>query len=98
MVEANGSYKIYEELEARLGVIENEITEQTDVMRKGFQDVAKEIRLTREQGFLPLSVVEKMVDKNDARSSRNFDKVVTVLVLILTVVLGLKIMFPQVLK
>lgn len=104
----NGTARISKALEehsGKLDILESILIEGFhklhSTMDIGFNNVAKELRLTRESGFIPAPIVERMLENQDKTNNKNTDKIFKVLVLVfgsvLVVVLGLKAFFPHIL-
>lgn len=104
----NGATKITQALQehsGKLDILENILIDGFHklhtTMDIGFSNVANELKLTRESGFIPAPIVEKMLDNQDKINNKNTDKVFRVLLFafgsVLLVVLGLKAFFPHIL-
>ena len=104
---SNGATKIQtaiEHLTQKHTSLEMILNDGFKQMHEGLTDVSNEIRLTRAEGFLPLSVVNKLLDSNiitsDKMGDRTFKVMLTILNVMIGVILcllGLKQFFPQIL-
>lgn len=105
---ANGAArisKVLEEHSGKLDILENILIDGFhklhSTMDRGFSNVANELKLTRESGFIPAPIVEKMLENQDKINNKNADKVYRILLVVfgsvLLVVLGLKAFFPHLL-
>ena len=95
---SNGAGRIKEAIEhltEKQGTIETILMEGFDKIHAALKDVSTEIKLTREQGFIPMPIVEKMLDNNNSTSQKAADRVFKVLIAIIVVLLGLREFFPK---
>lgn len=81
--------------------IESILKEGFERTEKSLIQIANEIRQTRESGYIPAPIVEKLLDHQNAMNQKNSDKVYKIISMIfgavLVVLLGLKAFFPSVL-
>lgn len=66
-----------------------------DAMRAGFKEVADEVRLLRTDGMMPISLVEKILDKTDSRNTKYYDKLTLLFTAFILLLLGLKTLVPS---
>lgn len=66
------------------------------VLKQGFQGVTSELRALREQGYIPVSVVEKMTEQQKNLIHPVIRLLCTALVLILLWFTGLKAALPHI--
>lgn len=71
-------------------------TELKETMKAGFESVVSEVRLLRTDGMMPISLVEKILDKTDNRNNKFYDKLLTIFMVTFLLILGLKLFIPNV--
>jgi hypothetical protein len=64
-IEIDGGQVLLQIMEIKKA-IEDSSKEQRKVMEKGFEELKRELQLGREQGHIPITVLEKMLESNNS--------------------------------